>query len=241
MLTKTRAVVLRTTKYGEAQLIVDLFTESHGRLSFFQHVAKTGRARVHRQLFLPLAVLDVEFDYRQRANLQRLKNAVPSFPLASVPFEPMKTVVALFLADFVSHVTLAEQQNQPLFLFMENSLRWLDACTGSCANFHLVFMMRITRFIGFFPNLDDEGTGSYFDLRQGCFTAHIPMHTDFLKPDEAGKIRLLMRMNYETMHLFAINRSQRNRCLEIIMHYYQLHVPDFPELRSLQVLREVLA
>lgn len=222
-------------------MIADLFTESHGRLSFFQHVAKTGRARVHRQLFMPLSVLDVEFDYRQRSSMQRLKNASPAFPLTGIPFNPLKTVIALFLADFVSHATRVEQQNEPLFLFMEHSLRWLDTCPSSCANFHLVFMMRMTRFIGFFPNLEDEGSGSYFDLRAGCFSSCIPMHPDFLKPDEAGKIRLLMRMNYETMHLFRISREQRNRCVEIIIRYYRLHLPDFPELHSLQVLREVLA
>lgn len=241
MLVKTRAIVLRTTKYGESKLIVDLFTESHGRLSFFQHVAKTGRGRVHRQLFMPLALLDVELDYRPRSAMQRLKYAAPSFPLQSVPFDPMKTVIALFLADFVCHVTRAEQQNAPLFLFMENSLRWLDGRRMRFANFHLVFMMRVSRFVGFFPNLDEESRGAYFDLRAGCFTPAVPLHSDFLRPDEAGKIRLLMRMNYETMHLFAITREQRNRCVEIIMHYYRLHVPDFPELRSLQVLREVLA
>ena len=58
-------------------------------------------------------------------------------------------------------------------------------------------------------------------------------------PVEASRIVKLMRMNYETMHLFSMSRLERNRCLEVIQIYYQLHLPDFPELKSLQVLREL--
>ena len=61
----------------------------------------------------------------------------------------------------------------------------------------------------------------------------------FVRPEEASHIRTLMRMNYETMHLFAMNRMERNRCLDIINEYYRLHLPDFPELKSLPVLQEL--
>ena len=46
-------------------------------------------------------------------------------------------------------------------------------------------------------------------------------------------------MNYDTMHLFSMNRMERNRCLDIISQYYRLHLPDFPELKSLPVLQEL--
>ncbi len=64
----------------------------------------------------------------------------------------------------------------------------------------------------------------------------------FWKPDEASRINILMRMNYETMHLFAMSRAEpRNRCLTIINDYYRLHLPHFPLLKSLDVLRELFA
>ncbi len=34
MLTKTEAIVLRTVKYGDQKMIVDMLTEEFGRLSF---------------------------------------------------------------------------------------------------------------------------------------------------------------------------------------------------------------
>ena len=43
------------------------------------------------------------------------------------------------------------------------------------------------------------------------------------------------------MHLFRFTREQRTRLLEILNDYYRLHIPHFPELRSMAILREVLS
>ena len=79
----------------------------------------------------------------------------------------------------------------------------------------------------------------YFDLRAAEFCSLTPTHRDFLMPQEAGRILLLMRMDFPTMHLFRLSRMERNRILEILLLYYRLHVPGFPELRSVSVLKEL--
>ena len=50
---------------------------------------------------------------------------------------------------------------------------------------------------------------------------------------------LMLRMNYPTMHLFPMSREQRNRLLDVIVSYYRLHIPSFPEMKSLEVLRNL--
>ena len=84
------------------------------------------------------------------------------------------------------------------------------------------------------------GTGDYFDLLNACFTSTRPqLHSSYINPEEAGRLRQLMRMNYETMHLFGMSRAERTRCLTIMNYYYRLHLPDFPALKSLDVLKEL--
>lgn len=239
MLVKTRAIVLNSLKYGESQVIVDLLTEAHGRLSFMQRIPKSGRARVKKQLFQPLTLLGVEFDYRPNQRLLRLRDAVMETPLTSVPFDARKLSIALFIAEFTCYATRAEQDNAPLFAYIENSIRWLDACQADFANFHIIYMMRLTRFVGFFPNLEGAAEGRWFDLRSACFVPNAPLHPDFLAPGEARKLLLLMRVNYATMHLVRMSREERNRCVEVVLHYYRLHEPGFPELKSLPVLKEL--
>ena len=66
-----------------------------------------------------------------------------------------------------------------------------------------------------------------------------PGPPDYLRPDEASRIGLLMRMDFDNMRFFRMSRQERNRCTEIILYYYRLHVAGFPELKSLDVLREL--
>ena len=84
-----------------------------------------------------------------------------------------------------------------------------------------------------------EGNHLFFDLREARFCNTAPLHRDFLQPDEARMIQLLMRMDFPTMHLFRLSRHERNRIAEVLLHYYRLHIPQFPELKSLGVLREL--
>ncbi len=239
MLVKTNAVVLNSLKYGESQIIVDLFTETHGRLSFIQRLPRTSRSSVKKQFFQPLTILVIEFDYRQSQKLQRMKDASIAYPFVSLPFDALKLSIALFLAEFTCYCTRSEQANPPLYLFVENSVRWLDMCESGFANFHIVYMLHLTRFVGFYPNLDDDSSKAYFDMRAGCFVTHVPVHPDFLVPAEAHEIRLLMRLNYTTMRLLSLSRSERNRIVDVILQYYRLHQPDFPEMKSLPVLQQL--
>ena len=145
----------------------------------------------------------------------------------------------MFVAEFTSYCTRSEQANRPLYLFVENSVRWLDACTNGFANFHIIYMLHLSRFVGFYPNLDSGVGKTWFDMRSGCFTGSMPAHNDVLQPDEANKIRLLMRLNYITMRLLSLSRSERNRIVEVVLQYYRLHQPGFPEMKSLPVLMQL--
>jgi DNA repair protein RecO (recombination protein O) len=107
--------------------------------------------------------------------------------------------------------------------------------------------MRLSRFLGFYPNLEEceeknEKFGDLlFDLREARFCRMTPLHRDFLDSNEAQMIHLLMRMDFPTMHLFRLSHQERNRIVEVLLQYYRLHIPQFPELKSLAVLQELWA
>ena len=241
MLVKTEAIVLHSFKYGETKLIVDMFTRDAGRLSFAVPLPKTAKSRLKKQYFQPMTMLDVEFDLRRRVQLQQLKDARLLAPYASIPFSSEKLAISLFTAEFLYHALRSEQKNEPLFVYICDSMQWLDMSASAFANFHLTFLMRLSRFLGFYPNLEDYQEGCIFDLRAGCFSLQVPIHRDFLSPDEACRILLLMRMDFPTMHLYRLSHHERNRIVEVLLGYYKLHIPQFPELKSLGVLQELWA
>ena len=239
MLTKTQAIVLHSLKYGETRLIVDMFTRSQGRQSFIVSIPKSVKGKIKKQLFQPLTLLEIESDLRPKLQLQKLSDVRLASPFSSIPFDPNKLSISLFIAEFLYYALRSEQHNEPLFEYIVNSIQWLDAQTDRFANFHLVFLMRLSRFLGFYPNLDHYQTGDYFDLRESVFLSTPPVHRDFLHPQEAEKIQLMMRMDFPTMHLFRMSHQERNRLLEVSLIYYRLHLPDFPELKSVSVLQEL--
>lgn len=255
MLTKTEALVLHAIKYGEQKLIVDMFTRTHGRLSFVVSLSKGGRGRMKKQYFQPLTHLSIECDLLPQRQLQKLSDVAIATPLSTLLYDPSKLSISLFLSEFLYHALKGEQQNEPLFDYVMSSIQWLDGRERDFANFHLVFLMHLSRFLGFYPNLDRSPlevsaqvsslstpsslSALYFDLRSATFCSRPPVHRDFLMPEEASQLMLMMRMDFPTMHLFRMSRRQRQRCVEVALLYYRLHLPDFPDLRSLSILREL--
>ena len=241
MLTKTEAIVLHSLKYGDQRLIIDLFTRVHGRVSFIVPLPKSAKGKIKKQYFQPLTLLNIECDVRPQAALQKLHDVSLLAPLPSLHYEPSKLAIALFLSEFLYHALKSEQQNEPLFQYIVSGIQWLDGSSGHFANFHLVFLMRLSRFLGFYPNLDDYVDGCVFDLRAATFSLQVPTHRDFLQPDDAQRIHTLMRMDFPTMRLYRLSRHDRNRIVDVLLYYYRLHIPQFPELKSLSVLQELWA
>lgn len=240
MFQKTIGIVLHTLKYNDASNVVEVYTREGGRTSFIVSVPRSRKSGMRLALFQPLAMIELEADFKPNVHLHRIREVKSAYPFRSLPFHPYKSSIAMFLAEFLYRALKEEAPNGPLFAYLQHSILWLDACEDrSFANFHLVFLMRLSRFLGLYPNLDDYGEGDYFDMVNASFSPVVPSSGVYLKPDEASRIHLLMRMNYDTMHLFGMSRAERGRCLAVINDYYRLHLPDFPVLKSLDVLKEL--
>ena len=128
MLTSSRGLVLRTLKYKDDENIVDVYTEDEGMVSFLVRVSASRRAAVKSRLFRPMALLHVEWDRKPNARLARIKAARPDYIETSVPYDPYKTSIALFLAEFL-HLALRENPpDRPLYAYLRASVVWLDLC-----------------------------------------------------------------------------------------------------------------
>lgn len=238
---KTIGIVLHSLKYNDTSNIVDIYTRHSGRGSFVVPIPRSRKAALKNVLFQPLSLIEFEADFKPTTTLHKIKEAKSVSPFHSIPYNPYKSAIALFLAEFLYRSLYEESENEELFSYLEHSIEWLDRCTTKFSNFHLVFLMRFSRFLGLYPNVEDYVPGAYFDLQAACFTLDRPLHQSFINPEESSRINKLMRMNYDTMHLFEMNRIERNRCLTIINEYYSLHIPSFPQLKSLDVLQELFS
>jgi DNA repair protein RecO (recombination protein O) len=242
MLQKTTGIVLYTLKYNDASTIVEIYTELCGRASFVAWIPRSKKTGIRLGLFQPLALIEFEADFHHTTtSLYRIKEAKSILPFTTIPYDPFKSAISLFLAEFLYRSLREEEEDRSLFAYLKYSILWLDKVQEEYANFHLVFLMHLSHFLGLYPNLENYHKGDYFDLLNASFTSTRPLqHSFFILPEDASRLPYLTRMNYETMYLFKMNRTERVRCLTIINEYYRLHLPGFPpELKSLKILREL--
>jgi len=234
-------IVLRTLRYNDTSVIVDMFTDVYGYMSFLVRQSKARRRNTASAFWQPLSMLEFQADIRSSSALPRPSDVRFYLKYTNVPLSPVKTSIFLFIAEFLSVSLREEKKNIPLYTYIESSLQWFDEARfpTAIANFHLVFLMHMCRFIGIYPNFENPSV--YFDLISGTYQSFQPVHPHFLKDSEALILPLLFRMNYYTSHLFKLSSGQRHRIIEVLNDFYSIHLPNFPKLRSLEVLHAVFS
>ena len=238
----THGIVLHYNRFNDDSAIVDIFTLARGSLPFLVHDRRGKRkGGIQTTLLRPLNVVELVYDYQPTRALHKIKELHIAHIYTSLPYDPMKETVALFLSEFLHYALHSEVQNEDLYHYILYSLQWFDMTSEGLANFHVAFLTRMTYYLGFWPNMDKKNKLPFFDLKDSIATDTEPKHNFFLKGQEVAMMPKLLRMNVRNMHRFLLTRQQRNRMLDVLTLYYQLHVPEFRDLRSLAVLREVLA
>lgn len=246
MLLDTRAIVLRRTLYGEREAVVDLVTEARGRLQVMVRL-RSGRGRggvsggvVGRELLGALTPWEAVVDWRAGRGLQRVREVRHACPQTTVATDVVKSAAAMFVAEVTSQLVAGEECDAGLFGFLWEGVAALDAAGPSAAaNFHLAFIVGLTRRVGFLPSGEDWREGSVFDMRTGEFTLSLPGHSDWLGAAEARQLRQVLRLTFRSMHLLRMSGAERSRVLGLVVRYLSLHQEGFREPRSLSVLREV--
>lgn len=239
MLHKTRGLVLNTINYNDNYILVQIFTESLGRVTYMISKAKGKNIKVPKSLFSPLAILNMEVDHQASRDIQRIKEARSEMHLYDISCNLGKTSMAFFLSEFLTRVLKDADQSTLLFNFLEQSVQILEMTDKSIANYHLVFMLKLSHFLGFYPNLEEYSENDLFDMMNGEFVSHQPFHRHFLNRYDSKVLSMLARISYENMHHFVFSRQDRITIINRILEYYRLHLYDFPNLKSLDVLHEL--
>jgi DNA repair protein RecO (recombination protein O) len=225
MLHKTRGLVLNFIRYRETSIIVRIYTEDLGLQSYLINgVRSSAKGSAKIALYQPLTPLDMVVYQNDKTNLQRIREARCTEPYTSLPFSVKKNGLALFITELLSKSLKSDEPNPDLFRFLNSSIHTLDNLEGNYQNFHLQFMLKLTRFMGIAP--PDAG-------------AFLEEVMAFAAGASEGKtiIQNLMDAPYGTP--MGLNIDGRRHLLQLIIRYYEQHVPGFGELKSLPVLQEI--
>lgn len=239
MLHKTDGLVINTINYSDKYILVQIFTKEFGRVTYMVSKTRSKTSKVQRSLFYPLALLHLQVEHKTSRDIQHIKEAQIIHHQYDTMSNIAKTSVVFFLSEFLSRILKETDRSEHLYNFLDQSVRVLEMTDKSVANFHLVFMLKLSHFLGFYPNLDDYSPNSIFDMLNGEFVQHQPLHNNYVNRAESADLARLARISFENMHKFIFKRQDRINIINRVLEYYRLHLNEFPKLKSLDVLHEL--
>ncbi|GAA3978133.1 DNA repair protein RecO [Hymenobacter antarcticus] len=239
MLLKTRGIVLSYLKYRETSIIARVYTERLGVQTYIVNGVRKAKPPGRIALFQPFTLLElVAYVARGSGGLTRLAEFRCAEPFQTLPYDVAKSSVVLFLSDVVGRAVREEEQNEPLFAFLHDSMLAFDQQTTGSERFALTFLLRLATYLGF-------GISSGAELTdQVIMAGHAATARGATSP---ATLRLREFDGYldELLHDPATstipNGRVRNELLHVLIRYYQLHVEQMGEIRSLDILSQVLA
>jgi DNA repair protein RecO (recombination protein O) len=237
MLIKTKAIVLSSLKYQEKSLIVKCFTESDGLKSYFVPSAYSNK-KVNQKIayFQPLTIIEIEANHKNKGTLEHFKEIRLAHSYYSINTDIVKSTIVIFLSEILHHTIKEEEKNQSLFSFLETALLWFDTHQET-TNFHLILMMEVTKYLGFYPDLT-ELDFPYFDSKEGYFTPFQSINS--LTEHETHLFKRLLQLKFDSdQKIFA--GIERQLLLKILLDFYTLHLDGFKKPKSLEVLKEVFS
>jgi DNA repair protein RecO (recombination protein O) len=239
MLHKTRGIVFKTTDYGETSVIVQVFTEKFGLQSYIINAVKKPRAKISRNMLQPLHLLDMVVYHKNTGQVQRIAELKNSPVLQTIPYDVIKSSLVLFLNEVLYKAVRQQSADEHMFDFIFNSIEWLDNQTEGVANFHLLFLTRLTRFLGFSPN--QVANADYFDMKNGVFSKYKPEGFSYLSPPHTQNFYNLLQCSFENINQLKFSNDERRYLVQKLLEYYALHIEGFGNIRSHEVLEEVLS
>ncbi|RZK34649.1 MAG: DNA repair protein RecO [Hymenobacter sp.] len=239
MLIKTRGIVFSYLKYRETSIIARVYTERRGVQSYLVNGVRKAKPPGRIALFQPLTLLElVAYVPRNGSDLTRLSEFRCAEPFRSLPYDVRKSSVALFLSEVLSKAVREEEENLPLFRFLHDSILAFDEQEVGVENFSLLFLLHLAGYLGF-------GISSGAELTDQLVMAGPASGSGYSSGPQHLRLREFDQYFDQLLHAPGTstipNGHVRRELLAVLVRYYQLHIEGFGEIKSLDVLSEVLS
>lgn len=241
MLHKTRGIVLKTTLYSESSVVVQIFTDKFGIQSYMVNGVKRPKAKIRMNMLQALHLVDMVVYHKTNSSIQRISELRPSPVFRTIPYDIIKSTIIMFLNEVLYKSIRQQNADENIFDYIFNAVSWFDETDAASANFHLAFLLKLSRFLGFAPSTETKSDQSYFDLQEGEFKSLPPVHPYFIEKTAAELFISLFTTPFEKLNEIKIDNATRRLVLDKILIYYTLHTASFGEIKSHQVLEEILS
>jgi len=247
VLIKLKGIIFRCIPYGDSSVILQVFTDELGLQSYLVQSARKAGSKISPGALQVLHQVEIIAGHKNTGEIHRVKE-IKNYPhYQDIPFNVLKASLILFLDEVLIKSIRQHQKDPALFEFLKNSFLWLDICSLGIKNFHILFLLQLSRYLGFFPSLenaiepefDSERSKFYFDMKNGSFTEEAPLHPGYVAMPVSGYIFRLSFLRFEEGESFAMGKNMRMKVLHTLLDFYAFQVEGFGHIKSLDILSQV--
>lgn len=237
MIAKTKGIVLSSIKYQDHDLIVKCYTEKFGAVSYLlKGVLKSKRGSKNVAFFQPLSQLQLEVKHQSNRSLHYIQEVKVYYIFETLHTNIVKSSLVMFLSEVLSSSLKEEESNENLFAFIETAFQWLDQ-ESHFANFHLLFLLNLSKHLGFYPDDYLKNDRPFFDLQEGKFEKEQPKSG--ISGAQVALLKTLMDSDILSVNSIKLNASQRQEFLNTLLFYYELHLDGFRKPKSLEIFNQL--
>ncbi|MFC5047550.1 DNA repair protein RecO [Aquimarina hainanensis] len=237
MVVTTAAIVIHSLRYGEADLIVTLFTRKYGVRSYLlKGVLKSKKGKLRAALFQPLTLLDIEAVHKDKNTLERIKEAKVRMPYQTLHLDFVKTSMVFFISEMLKSLIQEEETNEELYEYLETTFLWLDA-HDQIGNFHIIFLIKLMQYLGCYPDIS-QMQFSWFNMYDGCFQS-ISTDAFCVEGVHVEAFKEFFGMTFEGSMNIKLTKKVRKDILNMILGYFELHLQGFSKPKSLSIINEI--
>jgi len=225
MLLKTKGIVLRFVKYKESSVIATIYTQEEGLVSVIANSVRSKSSKGKIALYQPLSLIELVIYHNRTKSISRVSDIRSYHPLHNLRQNPIKSSIGIFLTEIINKCIKEEESNPPLFNFIQESILYLNEQSIGINNFHLIFLLKLSLFLGFKPHSTND------------FINQLP-NASFYKEDSNQQIlNTFLSANYDTS--LGVSSLFRQTLLNDMLMYYQNHL-DLGKIKSIKILHELL-
>lgn len=234
---RTKAIVLSKLKYQDYDLIVKCYTQNDGPISYLMRgVLKSSKGIGKVAYFQPLSQILIDQSYKENQSLRYIKEIKPIIIYKNLHTDVVKGSIVMFLSEILNSVLKEEEPNPELFEYLENSFQLLDM-EESYSNFHLLFLLKLTKHLGFYPDITDS-SNNYFNLENGLFEGKESAYYS-ISGKNLEVLKALLGTNFVAIPHIQLSAKQRQSFLTMMLLYFELHLGHFQKPKSLLIFNQI--
>lgn len=238
MIEKVEGIVLRNIKFSDNSLIIHLFTRERGRISCMVKRARSKRTGFAPSFFHPFNFLQAEVYYNPKKEIHTLKEVCLKQSFSSFINDPNQIAVVMFLSEVLNKSIRYQHTDKQLYDFLENTIFRFNEETHSTANFHIFFMIELSKFLGFYPVNNYSVSENYFDILNAQFVS-ASSGTQTMDEETSGILFKFMNLTTGNWWEIPLHGELRRKMIESLLNYYTLHTGTNMDVKSLNVFAEV--